>query len=173
MGNAFELDCRALGVPAPNITWWKDGAALEGDSTSFREWGKVQMGLDGNGVGPDAAGKYTCIAENQFGKLQVLQCAFKSFSLRFRFFVLIPYVGTVFHTFTVSVTERVANWPRGQEMIAAQEIKTIQVPSGTRGFELRCDAFDRNPRFQGLVSLWVDWIFTRKDAHVRSGKYDS
>ena len=76
VGDPLDLDCRANGIPAPKISWFKNGVDIEewarqqqqitnNTEYSFQNWGRLQIKSTSLEVGP---GVYNCIAENQFGK---------------------------------------------------------------------------------------------------------
>ncbi|XP_012576655.1 PREDICTED: hemicentin-2 [Condylura cristata] len=71
-GTPLELPCDAQGTPQPNITWHKDGQALNWTENGHRA-GRV-LRVDAVQVGD--AGLYTCLAQNPVGDVE------KSFRVR-------------------------------------------------------------------------------------------
>uniref|UniRef100_A0A8C7CSJ9 Hemicentin-2 n=1 Tax=Oncorhynchus kisutch TaxID=8019 RepID=A0A8C7CSJ9_ONCKI len=65
VNTALELECTAVGVPSPTLSWLKDGRPLQGDSEIVEEDGhflritKVQV---------EDAGLYTCLASSPAGE---------------------------------------------------------------------------------------------------------
>uniref|UniRef100_A0A672JP42 Ig-like domain-containing protein n=1 Tax=Salarias fasciatus TaxID=181472 RepID=A0A672JP42_SALFA len=57
MGETLTLECRASGVPTPQLSWLKDGVPLKGSDT------RLQL----PDVAPSDAGLYSCVASNQAG----------------------------------------------------------------------------------------------------------
>lgn len=64
-GHPARLLCEARGVPAPDITWFKDGAPLPPSPEAAYTRGGRQLQL-GRAQGSDA-GIYTCQASNPVG----------------------------------------------------------------------------------------------------------
>ncbi|CAI4229355.1 unnamed protein product [Auanema sp. JU1783] len=60
-GNDLSIDCNANGIPAPTISWKKDGVLLE-DKTNSR--------LIVPSVNLTDGGRYTCVAKNEAGQAQ-------------------------------------------------------------------------------------------------------
>ena len=69
-GEKFELTCDARGVPAPVVTWYKDGNVFTGSRTGEDiEAGKYDYKINFVGVDIKDQGNYTCIVSNQYGQL--------------------------------------------------------------------------------------------------------
>uniref|UniRef100_G1PQB8 Hemicentin 2 n=1 Tax=Myotis lucifugus TaxID=59463 RepID=G1PQB8_MYOLU len=66
-GAPLELRCDARGTPLPNITWHKDGQALDSQEDSRGTGQRLRVGDDG---------LYTCVAHNPAGEIE------KSFRVR-------------------------------------------------------------------------------------------
>lgn len=64
-GHPVRFLCEARGVPAPNISWFKDGASLPLSAEAVYTRGGRQLQL-GRARGVDA-GTYTCQASNPVG----------------------------------------------------------------------------------------------------------
>ena len=69
-GIQARLPCKPSAEPSPTIKWLKDGVALR-----YVENGSYSLNSDGtlviNKVDDSDSGRYTCVAENYFGKANV------------------------------------------------------------------------------------------------------
>uniref|UniRef100_A0A8B9H3J1 Hemicentin 1 n=1 Tax=Astyanax mexicanus TaxID=7994 RepID=A0A8B9H3J1_ASTMX len=65
--NPMSLQCVATGVPAPSITWLKDGRPVDTTQGLIKSAGKV---LHIKEARLEDAGKYTCVATNAAGEAQ-------------------------------------------------------------------------------------------------------
>ncbi|XP_029915084.1 hemicentin-1 [Myripristis murdjan] len=68
MGEELTLECRASGIPAPKLSWLKDGVTLEGSDTQH-----IDMTSDGSTLtllrlSPEDSGTYTCLAVSPAGQ---------------------------------------------------------------------------------------------------------
>lgn len=64
-GDAFVLPCNATGVPAPAVTWFKDGQPLTShEAVQLTDSGRV---LNFSSVELGDSGKYTCHATSKVG----------------------------------------------------------------------------------------------------------
>ena len=67
MGRSCKFECRALGNPKPNITWYKDDQLFikrkNGKKIKMRQWTLKLDNLDF-----DDSGRYKCVATNLHGK---------------------------------------------------------------------------------------------------------
>lgn len=65
-GNSLTLNCPSKGKPKPKITWYKDAIEVkqDGERISFGQNGELVLMF----VNSEDAAKYTCVAENKFGK---------------------------------------------------------------------------------------------------------
>jgi len=63
VGERVVLRCDASGLPRPEVTWLKEGVAVERDSTVQRTGGSLQL----SAVTMDDSGLYECIASNDAG----------------------------------------------------------------------------------------------------------
>ena len=65
-GNSLTLKCPSKGKPKPKITWYKDAIEVrqDGEKTSFGQNGELILKF----VNSDDAAKYTCVAENKYGR---------------------------------------------------------------------------------------------------------
>ncbi|NWI60418.1 HMCN1 protein, partial [Calyptomena viridis] len=59
------LECAAQGVPAPRITWRKDGAVFTGNSTRYSVWEDGSLHIQAAQVAD--SGRYVCMATNSAG----------------------------------------------------------------------------------------------------------
>ncbi|KAJ8413768.1 hypothetical protein AAFF_G00063660 [Aldrovandia affinis] len=66
MGSHITLFCEATGVPAPSITWMKDGAPIE--SSVQWQWSVRGSRLELGPLQLSHAGTYTCVAKNSEGE---------------------------------------------------------------------------------------------------------
>ncbi|TKS80935.1 Immunoglobulin superfamily member 10 [Collichthys lucidus] len=76
-GNDFKVDCKASGAPKPEISWGLPDAALQSDASSgggrARRYTLFDNGtLYLNQVSISEEGDYTCYAENQVGRDEML-----------------------------------------------------------------------------------------------------
>ncbi|XP_075903122.1 hemicentin-1 [Nelusetta ayraudi] len=67
-GEELTLECKATGIPAPHLSWLKDGAAVEGSDSRH-----VAMTPEGSTLTllrlrPDDSGTYTCLAVSPAGQ---------------------------------------------------------------------------------------------------------
>ena len=63
-GSKFQLTCKALGQPEPNVTWIKEKTVNQGNTGVVQE-GKV---LTITNINRADAGEYTCTASNGLAK---------------------------------------------------------------------------------------------------------
>ncbi|XP_074526683.1 hemicentin-1 [Halichoeres trimaculatus] len=68
LGEALTLECRATGIPAPRLSWLKDGVTLEGSDTRH-----ISVTPDGSTLtllrlSPEDSGTYTCLAASPAGQ---------------------------------------------------------------------------------------------------------
>ncbi|XP_012721740.2 hemicentin-1 [Fundulus heteroclitus] len=68
MGEALTLDCRANGVPAPRLSWLKDGEPLVGSDTHHISSTPGGSTLTVRKLSPEDSGTYTCLAVNNAGQ---------------------------------------------------------------------------------------------------------
>ena len=68
-GDKFELTCEAGGVPAPVVTWYKDGKVFHGRAGELTEAAKYDYKISFSGVDMADEGNYTCIVSNMYGRL--------------------------------------------------------------------------------------------------------
>ena len=69
-GHSALIVCPATGVPAPQITWFKDDVAvIPGDSSDVRVLSNGRR-LEIRGVEVEHAGQYRCLAENTAGHVE-------------------------------------------------------------------------------------------------------
>ena len=70
-GDKFALTCEAKGVPAPIVTWYKDGKEFTGRHRTSEVVAAGQYDYIINFVGVDMEdeGNYTCIVSNMYGRL--------------------------------------------------------------------------------------------------------
>ena len=75
-GNTVRVECRAYGIPQPNITWTKGGVPLSNSSDAnriaiyeggFTESGSVRSYLEICSVRLSDGGEYSCVADNGAG----------------------------------------------------------------------------------------------------------
>lgn len=67
-GSSVRLDCRAMGVPEPRVTWFKDGQPLT-FAASNRENGQ-RYTLLLTKLARNDSGEYTCVVANRLGSVQ-------------------------------------------------------------------------------------------------------
>ncbi|XP_071783895.2 hemicentin-1 [Centroberyx gerrardi] len=68
MGEELTLECRATGIPTPQLSWLKDGVTLEGSDTQH-----IDITPDGSTLtllrlSPEDSGTYTCLAVSPAGQ---------------------------------------------------------------------------------------------------------
>ena len=64
-GKSVVLLCPVKGEPKPRIFWYKDAIELEAsDEVTFGAKGELILG----NVSIEDAGRYTCVAENEYGR---------------------------------------------------------------------------------------------------------
>ena len=70
-GDKFTLTCEAKGVPAPVVTWFKNGQIFSGRRRAGEviEAGKYDYLINFFGVDMSDAGNYTCDVSNMYGRL--------------------------------------------------------------------------------------------------------
>lgn len=70
-GDKFSLTCEARGVPAPVVTWYKDGKVFNGRRKTGEVIATGQYDYVINFFGVDMVdeGNYTCIVSNMYGRL--------------------------------------------------------------------------------------------------------
>ena len=68
-GDKFSLTCVAKGVPAPVVTWYKDGKVFNGRAGEPIATGQYDYVINFGGVDMDDEGNYTCIVSNMYGRL--------------------------------------------------------------------------------------------------------
>ncbi|ETE56300.1 hypothetical protein L345_17989, partial [Ophiophagus hannah] len=61
-GNDVILICTADGRPSPNLSWMKENQKV-GEPTGY---------LQLHEIGPENAGKYQCLANHQYGSLEMM-----------------------------------------------------------------------------------------------------
>lgn len=65
----MSLECPVIGNPKPKIEWLKDGAPLQtSDRVRYRN-NRLLVEILNVGIGDQA--KFTCVAENSIGSLEV------------------------------------------------------------------------------------------------------
>jgi len=70
-GDKFTLTCEAKGVPAPVVTWYKDGKVFTGRhrTSEVVAAGQYDYIITFVGVDMEDEGNYTCIVSNMYGRL--------------------------------------------------------------------------------------------------------
>ena len=70
-GEKFKLTCEAKGVPAPVVTWYKDGKVYNGRPRAgeFIATGQYDYIINFVEVDIGDEGNYTCIVSNMYGRL--------------------------------------------------------------------------------------------------------
>ena len=71
-GDKFELTCEATGVPAPVVTWYKDGTIYTGNGHRSGQLiipGEYYYKIHFTGVDISDKGKYMCNVSNAYGWL--------------------------------------------------------------------------------------------------------
>ena len=85
-GKELTLNCPSIGKPKPKVTWYKDAVELEPTS-------QIRLGEAGElvfkEVSYEDAARYTCVAENEYGRdkmSSILNVASKLFHMNVEFF---------------------------------------------------------------------------------------
>lgn len=63
-----RLECEPTGVPDPEVTWFKDGGAVDAEGSLLVRLGKGGKMLQIVAAEPEHAGAYSCVAKNVAGQ---------------------------------------------------------------------------------------------------------